>query len=172
MMHLRGGLAALLLAASVLIFIAVPTDGACAQTAITTPPAGNPVRVVTYDEVNAIAHTIYCPVCPNERLDSCQTTACVTWRDEIRQQLEQGRTEAQIVAYFVERYGERAVGIPQDPLLRAFSLATPYLIAGIALVAGLLVLRRTARPALPAVSIAPTGDDEYRRRLDDDLHAR
>ena len=39
------------------------------------------------DEVNRIAHQLYCPVCENTPLDVCPTEACRQWRDLIRQQL-------------------------------------------------------------------------------------
>lgn len=147
-------------------------------------------RPVTDDEVNAIAHSLYCPVCPNERLDTCQTAACASWRAEIRDQLAAGRTEDQIVAYFVANYGERAVGIPQDPLLQTISVATPIVIGVLAFIGGALFLRAAARvgrtpsqlvrspvvPARPNASVppehdpAPRSDDAaYRDRIERDV---
>jgi len=85
------------------------------------------VEPVTDDDVNAIAKDLYCPVCENIPLDACGTSACEDWRYEIRLQLEAGRTEQQIVDDFVARFGDRVVGTPQDPVLRALSLVTPLL---------------------------------------------
>lgn len=129
--------------------------------------------VVTDDMVNEIAYGLYCPVCPNERLDSCQTEACASWRADIRRQLEAGRTRDEIVRDFVARYGERAVGTPLDPTLYALSVYVPFIIAGIALVIGLLTfLRWRSRRAVP-VSLPPTPDsapdDPYRSRLEQDI---
>lgn len=162
LMRLAGGLCALgigLLAASAL-----------AQ----DQPAPQPTRVVTADMVNAIARGLYCPVCPNERLDTCQTEACFRWREDIRRQLEQGRTESEIVADFVRRYGERAVGTPLDPTLRAFSVLTPYVLALIALALGVYTFlrwraRRPAVPAQPPPAPISGDDDAYRRQLERDL---
>jgi len=84
-----------------------------------------PVTTVTDDQVNAIANKLYCPVCENITLDTCGTAACADWRYEIRLQLESGMTEEQIVEDFVRRFGDRVVGTPMDPLLRALSLGTP-----------------------------------------------
>ena len=87
--------------------------------------------------MNAIAKKLYCPVCENITLDTCGTAACADWRDEIRLQLEQGRTEDQIINDFVSRFGDRVVGTPQDTALRALSLVTPWvIIAGVLLLAG------------------------------------
>lgn len=132
--------------------------------------------MVTADEVNRVAQRLYCPVCPNERLDACQTEACVSWRDDIRRQLEAGQTEEQIVASFVARYGERAAGTPQDPTLRALSLVTPYVIALVALALGAMTFLRWRRHALPvgtaANTPAPTPDDPYRSVLERDLEEK
>jgi cytochrome c-type biogenesis protein CcmH/NrfF len=129
--------------------------------------------VVTADEVNAVSQRLYCPVCPNERLDACQTQACASWRDDIRRQLEEGLTEEQIVADFVARYGERAAGTPLDPTLRGLSLYTPYVAAALALVLGIITfLRWRRRPAsAPAGSSTTTTaqDDSYRSILEQDL---
>ena len=67
---------------------------------------------VTDDDVNAVARDLYCPVCENTPLDVCPTQACQDWRDEIRMQLAQGRSEAEIQQYFVERYGPRVLAEP------------------------------------------------------------
>lgn len=163
------------------LLIATP---AFAQAEPSTP------RPVTDDEVNAIARSLYCPVCPNERLDTCQTAACVAWRAEIRDQLAAGRTAEQIADYFVANYGERAIGMPQSPLLQLVSLGAPVMIAIMAFIFGALFLRAAGRvdrahpqlrrppvnPARPNAYVppetdpAPRPDDaEYRDRLERDL---
>jgi cytochrome c-type biogenesis protein CcmH len=67
----------------------------------------------TDDQVNAVAKKLYCPVCPNTPLDVCETKACQDWRAQIRDQMAQGWNEEQIIAYFVNQYGERVLGEPQ-----------------------------------------------------------
>ena len=72
-----------------------------------------PVPPVIDDQVNAIAKQLYCPVCENIPLDVCGTQACADWRDEIRVMLEQGKSEAEIKAYFADRYGQRVLATPE-----------------------------------------------------------
>jgi len=84
-----------------------------------------PRTTVTDDDVNAIAKDLYCPVCENITLDTCGTAACADWRYEIRLQLEAGMNADAIKADFVRRFGDRVVGTPYDPILRALSLVTP-----------------------------------------------
>jgi cytochrome c-type biogenesis protein CcmH len=136
----------------------------------------NSPRTVTADEVNAIARTLYCPVCENITLDTCGTAACDDWRYEIRLQLEAGYTPQQIKDDFVRRFGDRVVGTPQDPTLRALSLVTPYVLVMV----GLMLLLRLyaggrskpqrhvldALPARPAVT-----DDELRARIERDTRS-
>jgi len=88
---------------------------------------------ISDDEVNAIASKLFCPVCENIPLDTCGTAACEDWRYEIRIQLEAGKTEQEIIDDFVVRFGDRVVGTPQDPLLRALSLVTPWVLVAMAL---------------------------------------
>jgi cytochrome c-type biogenesis protein CcmH len=147
------------------------------------PTPGGAPQPVSADAVNAIAYRLYCPVCPNERLDSCQTQACAEWRAVIAQQLGEGRTEGEIRAYFVERYGERVLGTPEDPLLHAISVYVPFVLAGIALAAGVSTfLRWRAAARANADAHRPDGDpyrsdadayrpdgDPYRAQIERDL---
>ena len=132
---------------------------------------------ITDDQVNAIASRMFCPVCENEPLDVCMTAACARWREDIRGQLAAGRTEDQIIADFVARYGERASATPLDPTLRGLSVYVPWLIAGVVLLGGGWVFWRwrIARRPLPVVPPAgqPAVDDPdeaaYRATLERDL---
>lgn len=133
---------------------------------------------VTADDINAVAKQMYCPVCENIPLDVCPTDACIQWRQEIGVQLGEGKTPDEIKANFVARYGDRVVGTPEDPTLRALSLVTPWIVAVVAIfIAAYIVVRwrrnRTIAP-IPAASgnIIPNSDDDYRARLEQDLLSR
>jgi cytochrome c-type biogenesis protein CcmH len=88
--------------------------------------SAQPRTTVTDNDVNEIAQDLYCPVCENITLDTCGTAACADWRYEIRLQLEAGMNSDEIKADFVRRFGDRVVGTPYDPVLRALSLVTPF----------------------------------------------
>jgi len=104
--------------------------------------SAQPRTTVTDDDVNAVAQDLYCPVCENITLDTCGTEACADWRYEIRLQLEAGLNEDEIKADFVRRFGDRVVGTPYDPALRALSLATPVLLIALG---GYVLFRMTRR---------------------------
>ena len=137
---------------------------------------------VSDDAVNAVAETMYCPTCENVPLDDCGTTTCIQWKEEIRKRLGEGWTRDQIVDEFVGRYGERVVGTPQDPFLRALSLITPWLLAVLILGVGVEIFRRNlSRRSNQPVTVAggnPSAvpqmlsDDDYRKRIDHDLQDR
>ena len=72
--------------------------------------------VPTDDEVNKIAKELYCPVCESTPLDVCPTEACRQWREQIRQMLIEGKTEDEIIQYFIDTYGARASGDPPNKI--------------------------------------------------------
>lgn len=124
------------------------------------------------DDVNRVAKQLYCPVCENVPLDVCPTQACAQWRATIREKLEAGWSEAQILDYFVEQYGERVLAKPST---RGLNLLV-WLIPPVALAAGVFFLwqflRHTTRPLLEAPAVAPPPADEYAARLEQELQQR
>lgn len=127
------------------------------------------------DEVNRIAHQLYCPVCENTPLDVCPTEACRQWRDLIRQQLSQGWSEDRIKQYFVDQYGARVLAEPPRTGLNWLVYVLPPLV----ILAGAFLLFRALRtwtrpahqpPAPETGKEAPK--DEYVARLEEELRKR
>lgn len=127
------------------------------------------------DEVNRIAHQLYCPVCENTPLDVCPTEACRQWRDLIRQQLSQGWSEDRIKQYFVDQYGARVLAEPPRTGLNWLVYVLPPLV----ILAGAFLLFRALRtwtrpahqpPAPETGKEAPR--DEYVARLEEELRKR
>jgi len=126
------------------------------------------------DDVNQIAKKLYCPVCENTPLDVCPTEACRQWREQIRDMLSQGKTEAEIIDYFAATYGERAAGDPRDKI-------KAYLVPGIAILLGTIFLIAGLRMWKRPLAIAPGASeeepqsapqDEYIARLEAELKKR
>lgn len=131
----------------------------------------------TDDQVNQIAHQLYCPVCENTPLDVCPTEACRQWRDLIRQQLSQGWTEAQIKQYFVQQYGARVLAAPPASGINWLV----YILPPVIILAGAFILframqswmrlsRQKAADAPPPAAEPPA--DEYVARLEEELRKR
>src|SRR5512140_1550576 len=137
-------------------------------------PAAAQAPTPSDDEVNRIAHQLYCPVCENTPLDVCPTEACRQWRDLIRQQLAQGKTEAQIKQYFVEQYGARVLAEPPRSGLNWLAYVLPPLV----ILAGAYLLLRAMRtwtkatPEEARVKEQEPPKDEYVRRLEEELKKR
>ena len=138
--------------------------------------AQNPTPIpVTDDQVNAVAHELYCPECENIPLDVCPSQACADMRSEIRQKLELGWTKDQIKQYYVQRYGDRVVGAP--PAHGWNWLA--YIVPPVAILAGVAILyslfrawkapaRGSAQQAAEAQN-PPAEPDDYIARLEAEL---
>jgi cytochrome c-type biogenesis protein CcmH len=153
----------------------------------------------TDDEINAIAHQLFCPICENTPLDVCPTEACRHWRELIRQMLAEGKSETEIKQYFVDNYGARVLSAPPAKGINWLV----YIVPPVAFLAGVFLLiqafrtwRRMAnettagssseaRPA--SASDAGTGehvegsgtaagthapDDKYVARLEEELKKR
>lgn len=141
--------------------------------ATVTAQGSNP----TDDEVNAIAKDLFCPVCENTPLDVCPTDACKEWREEIRGMLAKGKSEAEIKQHFVDYYGARVLS---EPPRTGFNWLV-YVVPPIVIVAGVFVLFRAFRawsqPSQGETDIdeeddAPTSDDEYIARMEEELKNR
>ena len=132
----------------------------------------------TDDEVNAIAKQLYCPVCENTPLDVCPTEACHQWRELIRQQLAEGKTEEEIKQYFVDNYGARVLSEPPRTGLNWLV----YILPPVLILAGAFILFRSFRewskPKAvesgegPEEEAGTSSDDEYIARLEQELKNR
>src|SRR3990172_12183204 len=91
-----------------LVLMAIAAPVLIASAAVQPPPPSD-------DEVNAIAHQLYCPVCENVPLDVCPTQACAQWRATTPPKLAPGWAEGPSKDYFVGQYGERRFGTPPAP---------------------------------------------------------
>ncbi len=130
-------------------------------------------RIISDDQVNAIAKQMFCPVCENTPLDVCPTQACIEWRELIRDKLSEGWNEKQIKNYFVERFGDRVLA---SPPARGMNWLV-YVIPPIAFLAGAYILYRAfkswqvppAEVSHPEENDTKKHDDPYLDRLEDEL---
>ena len=123
------------------------------------------------DEVNRIAKTLYCPVCPNTPLDICNTQACVDWRNDIKRMLQEGKNEQQIRDYFVARFGSQVLGAPPAEGFNwlAYILPAMGIVLG-AVIAWLSVRTWLVRRAPGTAPVdAPEIPKEYAERIEKEL---
>ncbi len=162
-----GVLLATLLLVTLLLAAASPSAFA-QETAPNEAAAGD----ITRDEVNAVARTLWCPLCSGVRLDACELAACEQMRDEIATALAKGEDVETIRTSFVDSYGPQVLGAPPRSGFNLLAWALPF----IALAAGGLFLilrsrdmakqRRDVPVDHPAVS---EPGDAYAQRLESEL---
>ena len=103
--------------------------------------------------LNAIAEELRCLVCQNESLAGSRADLALDLRRQIREQIKAGRSDAEILAYMTDRYGDF---IRYRPPLKGTTLALwvgPFLL--LAAAAGGLawyVRRRRTRVVTPGLS--------------------
>ncbi len=137
--------------------------------------AQQPVPTPSDDQVNHIAHQLYCPVCENTPLDVCPTDACRQWRDLIRQQLAQGWTENQIKQYFVQQYGVRVLAEPPQTGFNWLIYILPpaiILTGAFVLFRALSMWTKSSSASTAKGFMGKTPKDEYVARLEEELRKR
>ena len=141
----------LLWLAALLFFVGVGTAGA--QEA--KPLAEDPVLEA---KVMALAEELRCLVCQNETIAASHADLAVDLRKQIRQKLQQGQTEGQILDFMVQRYGDFVLYRPPVKSSTWLLWGGPFLLLAVALAALVLNVRRRRLPAS-----APLKADEAER---------
>ncbi len=157
------------------ILIAVALGILFANQSYQRASAQQPAPTPSDDEVNHVAHQLYCPVCEDTPLDVCPTEACRQWRNLIRQQLSQGWTEDQIKQYFVQQYGARVLAVPPRTGINWLVYVLPPLIILIGAFILFRALKMWTKPASGSTAPKPGADaesDEYVARLEEELKNR
>lgn len=116
------------------------------------------------NQVQRIAYTLRCLVCQNQSIAESNAPLALDLREQVREQLIQGRNEAEITNYMVERYGDFVL---YRPPLRVATLGLwlgPFvlLLAG----AGWLVVRLRKRARQARTVLTPVQRQQARALLD------
>lgn len=137
-------------------------------------------RNSTLDEqVHDVASQLKCPVCQGESVDNSPALIAQQMREVIRQQLQSGKSEQEVIAYFVDRYGEQIVW---SPPWQGFTLLAWLVPIALLLIGGFLFFftlrdwHRSARSAATPedeteANIDETDLESYRKQLEQELAA-
>jgi cytochrome c-type biogenesis protein CcmF len=118
--------------------------------------------------VQNVASQLKCPVCQGESVADSQATIAQQMRQIIRQQLQSGKSEQDVIQYFIRSYGDQIVWLPpwQGFSLLIWLVPMIFLLGGIVLVS--IVLREwKANVAAAGAGNAVHQEDEI--ALDADL---
>lgn len=131
--------------------------------------AGGAPRPGSADEetVRAIAAQLRCVVCQNLSVADSPSEMASQMRGIIRERLQAGETPEQVIAYFVDKYGEWILLTPRPRGFNLLVWTVPF--AGLAggLVAVLLLARRWRLRAAgrPVEEVDPALRERIRREL-------
>lgn len=129
-----------------------------AASAIDVEPLSTEEKEMRY---RVLIAELRCPKCQNENLAESNAPIAQDLRGQVRRLLEEGKSNDEIVAFLVERYGDY---IRYRPPVQKNTLVLwflPALLLVVALVTVAVVVRRRRRPA---VDQRLTGDDRERLR--------
>lgn len=124
-------------------------------------------QVELQSRVFEIAGQLRCPVCVSESVADSNAQLAQQMRELIQQQLEEGRSEAEIFAYFTNRYGD---WILLDPPKRGVHLLV-WLLPIAAVAGGIVALSLAIRRWLARSRERPTVDQEDLERVRAELRA-
>lgn len=115
------------------------------------------------DAARRVGKQLQCPVCSGASVADSPSDLAGQMRGVIRRKLEEGESEDQVIAYFVERYGD---GILIEPPRRGVTLAVWIAPVAILVVGGIVLLsllRRWVRPPWTATASVVVTADTGRR---------
>jgi cytochrome c-type biogenesis protein CcmH len=125
--------------------LALLAGGAAANEA--QPTLNDPVAAKREVE---LAKQLRCLVCQNETIADSRASLAVDLRNKLREQMAAGKSDAEIIAFMTDRYGDFVL---YKPPLRATTVllwAGPFLLLALGLAIGWRVVRVRARSARPA----------------------
>lgn len=140
---------------------------------------------LTFDQRHRqLSEQLMCPVCDGQTIDQSSAAISEDMKSVIWQQLENGRSNAQIRDYFVARYGEAVLAAPTSAGVNITAWVLPAVIAaiGLAVVGNAYIRMRAPRMVntladTSAVSppIGSDSDDDeldpYLERIDAELES-
>jgi cytochrome c-type biogenesis protein CcmH len=124
--------------------------------------AADPAERLADPAQEARARTLFrqvrCLVCQNESIDDSEAPLAADLRGVVRQQIAEGRSDAQVRTFLTDRYGEFVLFQPRFSAGNAALWLTPFAIVGVGGVL-LLAFRRRDR------TLEPPLDEEEVERL-------
>ena len=110
--------------------------------------------------VMRISNELRCLVCQNETIAASHADLAVDLRNQVREMLRQGRSDAEIMQYMTDRYGDFVLYRPPvKPTTWVLWYGPAALLVG-GITALVLVLRRRSR--MDAAAFEPDRDDDTR----------
>lgn len=147
------------LTALMLFFPCATAHAQPTPSAVSTPSAVTQVPAVGVDtaldaRAKAVSKQLRCPVCQGESIQDSPAELSTQMRTLVREQLANGRSEPEVIDYFVQRYGQ---SILLAPTAKGFNLLLYWLPVVFLLVGGVVIGKSVSRWTRPATGDA-SGD--------------
>ena len=125
------------------------------------------------DQVKEISYLLMCPVCQGQSVGESNSNLAHDMRDIIRKQLEEGKSKEEILAYFVNSYGESILSSPPPKGINWLL----WLLPGVGIIIGGVVItlflfraqREDRNENTQEINTQPKGDNEYIKRIEEEL---
>lgn len=125
------------------------------------------------DQVKEIAYHLMCPVCQGQSVGESNSNLAHDMRDIIRKQLDEGKSKEEILAYFVNSYGESILASPPPKGINWLL----WLLPGVAIVFGglgiILFLYKSQSnkndDKHTSENTRPEVDNDYIKRIEEEL---
>jgi len=106
------------------------------------------------ERVRGLEEKLRCLVCQNQSLADSPSGLATDLRQQVREQVKSGQSDAQILAYMVQRYGDFVLYQPPFKATTALLWIGPFvLLAAAALVLVATLRRRRRAPEEPALAV-------------------
>lgn len=122
-----------------------------AHAEVAKPVASNPELE---KHVMAISEELRCLVCQNQTIADSHAELAVDLRNQVREKLEQGMSDKDILAYMVERYGDFVLYRPPVKTTTWLLWFGPFLL----LIGGVIFLGMKLRRGRPNVEALPEAE--------------
>ena len=119
------------------------------------------------DQVRSIAHQLRCPTCQGLSVKESEAGLSENMKSKIRKMLTEGKSEEEILTFFVERYGEWILRSPQKKGFNLLLWLAPVFL--ILLTAGWLIRSLLKRPQISAQKTASPLSAKEKAAIDKDL---
>jgi cytochrome c-type biogenesis protein CcmH len=132
------------------------------------PAAADEAQPTLNDPVAAkreveLAKQLRCLVCQNETIADSRAGLAVDLRNKLREQMAAGKSDAEIIAFMTERYGDFVLYRPPLKATTVLLWVGPFLLLAIGILIGWRVVRARAKAARPEP--LSTADRERAERL-------
>ncbi len=122
-------------------------------------------QVQLENRVYEIAGKLRCPVCTSESVADSSVQLAIQMREIIQEQLNEGRSEAQILAFFQERYGDWILLDPPKRGLHLLVWVLPVAAAIVGVTVLLILGRRWQRRSHEPIAVDPADLERVRSEL-------